>query len=192
MKKIIPFIILGIVVIFGGIRLLSKPKVPAVRNPSSRSSSTAGRTTGQIKSKSAEEIAAEKKKIKAEERARKRELRRRQREEKRAQRLASRYGYGYTRSRSRLRSRRGVTSSARGRRSGAGYYQLRGIISIDNVNYALIDNQQYRKGDVVMGRKIDDVQSDRILINDAGKSREVKIGEACFPNLLNQTKRIRR
>ncbi len=191
MKKIIPFIVLGIVVVLGGIMLLSKPKA---RTPTGRTSRRSGKTAGQIKPRSEEQLVSEKRKLRAEERARKREIRRRLREQRRAQRLAARagrYGYGY--SKNRLRSRRGVASGARSsRKSGATLYQLRGIISIENTNYALIDNQQYKQGDMVMGRRIDNVYSDRIIINDAGKTREVKIGEMCFPNLITQTKRTRR
>lgn len=190
MKKIILFAVLGILVIFLGVRLLAKPKRPS-GTPSVRTGSKkTGKTTGQIKAKTAEEIAAEKRKARKEERERRKELRRRQREERRAQRMASRYGY--SQNRLRIRGRRGGMSTARGRKSSATLYQLRAIIIIDNTNYALIDNRQVQKGDDIMGRKIVDILSDRIVIDDAGKFREIKIGEMVFPNLMTQSKRTRR
>ncbi|MBS4015440.1 MAG: hypothetical protein KGZ86_03290 [Candidatus Latescibacteria bacterium] len=189
MKKNILFVILGILIIVAAVTIFSKPKAKRAVTPATRSSR---RTTGQIRQKTKEEIAEERKKTRKEARACKREIKRRERAEKRAQRMTARYGYGYRGRVRDRRSRRGVMSGARGRRGAATLYRLRAIFTVDNVNYALIDNRQVKKGDEIMGRQIVDILSDRIIVNESGRNKEVKIGESAFPNLITQTRRTRR
>jgi Sec-independent protein translocase protein TatA len=193
MKKNILFIILGVVIIIALVVIFSKPKARRITT-TSRSSR---RTTGQITPKTKEELAAEKRKARKEERLRKRELRKRQREERKAQRLARRYsyryGYGYSsRSRTRRSTRRSYIGATRSRRGSATLYQLRAIFTVDNIKYALIDNRQVKKGDEIMGKQIVDILTNRIIVNESGKNKEVKIGESAFPNLITQTRRTTR
>lgn len=189
MRRIIIIVIAAILVVFILTRVACKKKTV---NPATRK----GKTTGEIKPKTKAQINAEKAKAKKEERARKRELRRRQREERLARRRLYGYGrygygygtygrYGYGRSRMRRRGYAGYWAGARtGRKSSIALYKLSAIITIDDKNFAIIDGNQYSIGDVISNRKIVDIKNDRIIIDEFGKTRQVKIGESVVPNLV--------
>jgi hypothetical protein len=187
MRRIIIFVVIGIIVVFGLTRVFSKGKSKGTnKTTASSSKAVKGKSTGAIKAKTKEEITAEQGKARQEERKRLRELRRRQREEARARRRLGYHGYGnynYGR-RTGLRGLTGRMSAKTGRPSNTILYQLKAIFIVGGQNYAMIDNRNYIIGDEVMGRKIVEILSDRITIDESGQRREVKIGESVLPNLI--------
>lgn len=189
MRRIIVFIIVAILIIFALTKVFSKGKAKTSATKRRTTSDTLavrtkakkGKTAGAIKAKTKEEIALEKKQARVAERARKRELRRQKRAEARARRLAGRTAYSTGRAR---RGRRGTRSTRIGRKGSVQLYQLRAIFTVENASYALIDDRQFAKSDDIMGRKIIDILNDRIIIDEFGRTREVKIGESVLPNLI--------
>jgi hypothetical protein len=193
MKRIIIFVVIGIVVIFGLTRVFNKGKSKGVNKTTvSSSKAVKGKTTGAIKTKTKEEIAAEQKNARRAERKRLRELKRQQRREARARRLAGYLGRGsnnYSR-RTGVRGVRGRMTAFSSRRVKTTSYQLKAIFIIGDQYYAMIEGRNYSNGDDVMGRKIVEILSDRIIIDESGQRREVKIGESVLPNLIT-TKTIK-
>ena len=124
-----------------------------------------GKTSGQLKTKTNAEIMAEKRNARKEEMKRRRELQQRKRLEERAKRT------GLIRS----KSKRGHISQM---------YLVRAIMNINNEKHVLIDATSYAKGSEIMGRNIVGIMDDRIIINEYGRIREVKIGESVLPNLI--------
>ncbi len=177
MKRIFIFVVVAGLIIFVAIKVFSKGKGKAGNALPVKK----GKATGEIKPKTQAEIDLERKKVKSLERARKRELRRQQRVARRARFLGGiRYGL------SSLRTRRGrrTTYGYGARTGGKGNVQLNklsAIFTIENENFALIDGRQVKKGDDIMGRKIVEILSDRIVINEFGRTREVKLGESVLP-----------
>lgn len=159
-----------------------------------------GRTAGQIKPKTKEQIAEEKRQVQLAERKRQKELRRemlrRKREERRAQQLAGRYGerwagrYGDYSSRTRRGRRASYGSSSRQRKT-SGLYQITAIFTIEGKKYALIDARYVTAGDDIMGRKVIDILDDRIIINEYGRTREVRIGESILSSPITPQRRTR-
>lgn len=197
MKKAIILFIVVIVVIFVGYQLLKPKKSASALNPSQfrqRTSTTStGKTAGQIKTKTKEEIAEEKRQAKLAERKRRQELLRKKREERRAQQLALRYSkrrYGDYLSRTKRGRRASYSTSSRQKRT-TGLYQVTAIFKIEGKNYALIDGRYVTIGDDIMGRKVTDILDDRIIINEYGRSREVKVGESVLPTTVTQPRRTR-
>jgi hypothetical protein len=148
----------------------------------SRQNTNRSQTSGKIQPRTKQQITSEQRKARKAELKRQRELKRQQRLANLARRRAG-YGYygrGYTRGR-----RGGYTGAARTRRkTTVGVYTLTGIYTVNNEKYAIIDGQTKVKGDDVSGRKILEVLSDRIILDDNGQRREVKIGESVLPNLI--------
>lgn len=192
MKRIVIIIVIGIVVIFALTRLFSKPKKgTATKETTVKRTKQTAKTSGQLKTKTKEELAEEKKKARVQARALKRELRKRQRAEKRAAMLRSKYGDGYQ-SRVKGRRRGGTTGARTGRKGTVQLYQLKAIFTVENINYALIDSRQVQKGDDIMGREIVEILTDRIIIDESGRHREVRIGESVLPNLITPKRRTTR
>lgn len=192
MRRIIIFIVIGIVVIFGLIRVFSKGKPKGTNKTTVSSKVVKGKTTGAIRAKTPEQIAVERQKAHQTERKRLREIRRQQRKEMLAQRRAGYYGRGnYNNGRRRgVRGIRGRISAYSSRRGKTTSYQLKAIFIIGNQYYAMIEGRNYSIGDDVMGRKIVEILSDRIIIDESGQRREVKIGESVLPDLIApQTKK---
>ncbi|MEO0051195.1 MAG: hypothetical protein ABIK11_01445 [candidate division WOR-3 bacterium] len=184
MRRIILVLIVAAVVVVGGVLLFRKPK-PAARSSRSttqsdsisgagrRSTAAQGRTAGRIRAKTKEERAAERKRLRAEERKRKKELKRQERERRRMLKYA--------------RSRRGGRKTAS--RKGT-YYVVKAIVSLGEDSYALIDNRRVRVGDVVMGRKIVAIGTDRIEVEAFGRRTTVRVGESLLPpSYFTQRKR---
>ncbi len=175
MRRIILVLIVAAVVVVGGVLLFRKsspaarPSRKAARSDSispsgQRSTAAQGRTAGRLKAKTKEERAAERKRLRAEERKRKRELKRQERERRRMLK--------YARSR---RGRRKVAS-----RKGT-YYVVKAIVALGDDSYALIDNRRVRVGDVVMGRKIVAIGTDRIEVEAFGRRTTIRVGESLLP-----------
>jgi hypothetical protein len=193
MRRIIIFIVIGIVVIFGLTRVFSKGKSKGANKATANSArAVKGKTTGAIKAKTREEIVAEQRRVKREERKRLRELRRQQRVQARARRLAGYYGgygYNYGRRRSVRGTRRGYgySTSRTSRRNTNALYKLSAIFIIEGRYYAMIDNLNYTVGDAIAGRKIVEILSDRIIIDESGQNREVKVGQSVSSGLSPQS-----
>ncbi|MCX7785138.1 MAG: hypothetical protein N2201_02775 [candidate division WOR-3 bacterium] len=175
MRRIILFIVLGVLVIFAFTRLFSRPKPTGGTKKKSSSDTLAvrsrrGKTAGQIKTKTKEELREEKRRAQRAERARLRELRRRQRELERMRRLSRR--------KRRIRSKRAKQ-----------IYVLRAIMKIDSEKYALIDTRRMTIGEEISGRKIVEIGDDRIVIEEFGRRREVRMGESILPSVLTQKRR---
>jgi hypothetical protein len=179
MRRILIFLLIAAVVIFAGINVCKKPKAARIDKK------TSSKTAGKITPRSREEIAQEKRKRRQEERARQRELRKKLREQRRAQRLQGRYGayYPYAKRRSDLRygRRYGRISGAHTKKSAVGLYVLKAILIVDNEYVALVDNREVRVNDEIMGKKVLAIYQDRIVISDAGQTKEIRIGEAIVP-----------
>jgi hypothetical protein len=190
MRRIIILIVVAILAIFLLSKVFCKGKAATLKGKvttSSRTKAKKGKTTGEIKPKNKEQTALEKQQAKKAERARKRELRKRQRAERLAKRL---YGYGrYGTTRTGRRGAVGSRSGARtGRKSSVQLYKLSAIFTIEGKNFALIDGQNLTIGDVVQGGKIVDILNDRIIIDEFGRTRTVKIGESVLPSLITPGK----
>lgn len=177
MRRIILFIILGVLIVFASTRLFSRSKPKANVGTRKKSSSDTlavrarrGRTAGQIKTKTKEELREEKRRAQREERARRREIRRRQRELERLRRLSRR--------RRRIRSKRAKQ-----------IYVLRAIMKIDSEKYALIDSRRMGIGEEISGRRIVEIGDDRIIIEEFGRRREVRMGESILPSVLREKRR---
>lgn len=83
------------------------------------------------------------------------------------------------------RTSRSERSSSRqpsgGRVKVEGSYILRGIfVDERGERYALIGERRAKSGDVIVGRKIQEVQPDRVRIEYGGTYYEVKIGNSLF------------
>ena len=177
MKRIIIFVVVAGLIIFALITIFSKGK----GKDSNALPAKKGKATGEIKPKTKAEIALERKKAETLERTRKRELRRQQRATRRARLLGGiRYGLSSLRTSRGRRTSLGY-SSRTGRTGNVQLYKLSAIFTIENENFALIDGRQVTKGDDIMGRKIVEILSDRIVINEFGRTREVKLGESVLP-----------
>ncbi len=196
MKRIIIFVVIGIIVIFGLTRVFSKGKSKGTnRTTGSLSKAVKGKNTGAVKAKSKEETAAEQRKARQAEKKRLRELRRQQRKEAHARRLAGYLGrgsgsYNYGR-RTGVRGIRGRMSAYNSRRGKTTSNQLKAIFIVGDQYYAMIEGRNYSIGDDVMGRKIVEILSDRIIVDESGQRREVKIGESVVPNLITPKTMIR-
>lgn len=172
MRRIILIVIVAAAVVIGGVMLFRKPKPAASSRRTAQADSVSGqqatasrgRTVGRVRAKTREERAAERKRLRAEERKRKRELKRQERERRRMLKYA--------------RSRRGTRRSAS--RKGT-YYVVKAIVSLGDDSYALIDNRRVRVGDVVMGRKIVAIGTDRIEVEAFGRRTTVRVGESLLP-----------
>ena len=179
MKRIIIVVIAGLI-IFALITIFSKGKGKA----SNALPAKKGKTTGEIKPKTKAEIDLERKKVTLLEKAQKGELRRRRRAERRA-RLSGRIRNGVSSLMTRGgRRTSGGYSSRTGGKGNTQLYKLSAIFTIENENFALIDGRQVTKGDDIMGRKIVEILSDRIVMNEFGRTREVKLGESVIPSLI--------
>jgi hypothetical protein len=151
----------------------------AVGKPkSSQSKSTA--TTKKTKTTETERIAKEpraKKKDSAERlaaRAQKKLERERKREERREAKTT-----GGTTAGSGERASRQTRSGTR--TSTETSYILKGIFVDENgQRYALIGDRRTRNGDVVAGRKIEQVEPDRVSVEYGGSTYEVKIGNSLY------------
>ena len=195
MRRIIILIVVALLAIFLLSRVFCKGKTTTLKGKVMASNPTnakKGKTTGAIKPKTKEQTALEKQQAKKAERARKRELRKRQRAERLAKRLYG-YGYGYGRYGTTRTGRRGAIGSRLGARTGrkssnVQLYKLSTIFTVENKNFVIIDGQQYSIDDVVQGRKIINILNDRIIIDEFGRTREVKIGESVLPSLITPRK----
>ncbi|MGQ9678169.1 MAG: hypothetical protein ACUVUD_02680 [bacterium] len=189
MRRVGILIILAAVVVIGGILLLRKPQSSAGKKSKSKtvqSDSTGmkkgvsatrgakGKTAGRLKAKTKEERLAEKKRLRAEEKRKRRELKRRERERRRMLKYA--------------RRKHGTRKS----RLKGTYYVVKAVVSLGNESYALIDNRRVVVGDIVMGRRIVDIKSDRIEIEAFGRRTVVRVGESILPasSFLERKRRI--
>ena len=183
MRRIVLIIILVVVVGFAGYMLLrprgsSQPKETSSADTTGSKRSRRrrkGKTAGQIKPKTREEIKAERKRRRKEERQRKRELRRREREKRRRLRQA--------------RRGRGRRSRRRGRKGR--YYVVKAIVSLGDESYALVDGRRVTVGDVVMGRRIVAIRPDRLEIEASGRRSTVRVGESLLPTYYSSKRRRR-
>lgn len=177
MRRVGILVVLAVVVVIGGVLLFRKPRGSVARTKkktAQKADSTGrvvatpakgktGRTVGRIKAKTKEERAAERKRLREEERRRKRELKRQERERRRMLKYA--------------RSKRGSRKTSR---KGT-YYVVKAIVSLGSESYALIDSRRVKVGDVVMGRRIVDIQPDRIEVDVFGRRTTVRVGESLLP-----------
>lgn len=184
MRRIVP--ILAIVVVLGiaGYFLL-RPKGASRRSSRSSSSDTsstktgsrsrrAGRTTGRVRPKTKKELRAEKKARRKEERRRLREEKRRQREQRRRLKAA--------------RQKRGSRKKSKRGRGDQGYV-VTAIVSLGDESYALVDGRRVAEGDVVMGRRIVEIRSDRVVIDAFGRRQSVRVGESLMPATYDARRR---
>lgn len=186
MRRVLIIIVVIAVVVLAGVLIFQKPKSRSVTRSSRRAARTVavagrqveriatGRTAGTIRAKTKEERLAEKKKLREAERKRRRELRRQEREKRRMLRYA--------------RRRRGSRKTAA--RKGT-YYVVKAVVSLGSDSYALIDNRRVRVGDVVMGRKILEIQPDRIEVEAFGRRNVVRVGESLLPSTYSLLQRRR-
>jgi hypothetical protein len=131
---------------------------------SPRSALASGRRTargakgkrGSLKAQTPDEQMSDRKRLRAEKRRLRDEARRRKREEKLAQRG--------------LRKRGRKT----GRRSLYDAYTLKGTVA---GRYALVGNRRLETGDIIAGKKLVEVGSDRIALEQFGTRFSVRIGE---------------
>jgi hypothetical protein len=180
LRRIVPILAIVVVLGIGGFFLLrpkgggrssKKPKgsssdTSAVKKTAGTKARRTGKTTGRVKPKSKKELRAEKKARRKEERRRRREERRRQREERRRLKAA--------------RSKRGSRKkSKRGRGNEA--YVVTAIVSLGDESYALVDGRRVSEGDVVMGRRIVAIRSDRLEVDAFGRRQTVRVGESLMP-----------
>ncbi|MFO7675539.1 MAG: hypothetical protein R6X12_04400 [bacterium] len=135
-----------------------------------------GRTTGRLKPKSKAELKAEKRRVRLEERKRRREAKRRERERRRQLRSAQ--------------TRRGSRRSARRGKKGQ-LYVVSAIVSLGSDSYALVDGRRVTAGDVVMGRRIVEIESDRMVVEAFGRRSTVRVGQSIVP-LTYSTSKSRR
>lgn len=126
-----------------------------------------------LKAKTKEQLKLEKAQRKREEKKRKRELLRREREAKRRLRTA--------RSKRSRRSKRG--------RKGIQLYTVSAIVSMGSDSYALIGGRRVGVGDVVMGRRILAIHSDRLEVEAFGKLTVVRVGESLLPTYYSEKRR---
>jgi hypothetical protein len=124
---------------------------------------------GTLKAMTPEERAIERKKQREEKRRLRQEMRRRKREERLAERMA------------RNRGRR-----SKGKRSLYDAYTLKGTVG---GRYALIGSRRLEVGDVIAGKRIVAVESDRVVLEQFGSRFSVRIGDPVEKTL--QTKRRR-
>lgn len=155
-----------VIVVFVVVLLIAgKPSQPKSKTSSKKSSSEEvrkSRGSSKRKRRSREDKLAKK--------ARKKLERERRREERRRRESRS--------DRSGRSSRELRTGSRRQSESG---YTLKGIFTDEKgEKYALIGERRARSGDVVAGRRIRDVQSDRVSVEYGGTNYEVRIGNSLF------------
>jgi len=158
-----------VIVVFVVVLLIAgKPSQPK-NQPSSKKSSSErirkGKGTSKRKKRSREDRLAEKARKKLERERRREERRKRESRSDRSERSG--------------RSSRELRTSSR-RQTGSGY-TLKGIFTDEKgEKYALIGERRARSGDVVAGRRIRDVQSDRVSVEYGGTNYEVRIGNSLF------------
>lgn len=125
---------------------------------------------GTLKGMTAAEKDTERKRIREEKKRLKKELQRKRREERLAQRASLRRG----------RQRRS------GRRSLYDAYTLKGTVA---GTYALVGTRRLERGDVVAGKKIVEIGSDRISLEQYGQRFTVRLGEPVDPGVLTSGRR---
>ena len=189
MKRIVPIIavviVLGVAAYFlflrpkGGAKKPRKTKTKAKSADASGTSTKTprrrGRTAGRIKPKTKKELRREKRERRKEERRRRREERRRKREERRRLKEA--------------RKRRRRRKTRRGRKGQT--YVVSAIVSLGPDSYALVDGRRVTEGDVVMGRRIVSIGSDRLEVEAFGKRTTVRVGESLMPDSYFSKRRSR-
>jgi len=121
--------------------------------------------SGSLKGLTPEERAAERKRQREEKTRLKRELRRKRREEAMSRRVTG------TRGRKNNKSRRGSLYDV---------YMLKGTIA---GRYALIGSRRLERGDVIAGKKLVEVSSDRITLEQFGSRYTIRVGEPVERNL---------
>lgn len=133
-------------------------KVGSARSRIARSVGAKGRR-GSLKGLTPEEIKAERKRMRDEKRRLREEIRRKKREEKLA-----------------LRATRGRGRRSGARRRGSLYdaYTLKGTIA---GRYALVGTRRLERGDVIAGKKVIEIGSDRITLEQFGTRFSVRVGE---------------
>lgn len=189
MRRIVP--ILALVVALGiGAYFLLRPKGGGTGSRKKSRSSTsdtnvsaakttgtqtrrAGKTTGRVRPRSKKELRAEKKARRKEERRRRREERRRQREQRRRLKEA--------------RSKRGRRKKSK--RGQGQAYIVSAIVSLGSESYALVDGRRVSEGDVVMGRRIVSIRSDRVEVDAFGRRQSVRVGESMMPPTYSTKRR---
>jgi hypothetical protein len=112
---------------------------------------------GTLQGQTPEQRMAEKKRLREEQRRLKQELRRRKREERLAQQGAKKRGKGRS-----------------GKRSSYDAYTLKGTVA---GTYALIGSRRLERGDVIAGKKIIEIGSDRVVLEQFGTRSTVVLGE---------------
>jgi hypothetical protein len=119
--------------------------------------------------------------LRAEKKARRKEERRRRREEKRREREKRR----------RLKAARQQRGSRRKSKRGRGdqSYVVTAIVSLGNDSYALVDGRRVSEGDVVMGRRIVEIRSDRMVVDAFGRRQTVRVGESLMPATYDARRR---
>jgi len=194
LKRIVLIIALVVVTGVAGFFLL-KPKPKAASSGKASRARTAdeengeakpqsargrGRVSGRVRTRSKADIKAERKLARKEERKRKREAKRRERERRRQLRAS--------------RSRRGTRRlrSRSGRRGSKGQlHVVSAIVSLGSDSYALVDGRRVAVGDVIMGRRIVEIQPDRVVVEAFGRRSTVRVGQSVVP-LTFSTRRSRR
>lgn len=125
---------------------------------------------GTLKTQTPEEQMAERKRLRAEKRRLREEARRRKREERLAQ--------------------RGLRTAKRGQRKGRrslyDIYTLKGTVA---GRYALIGSRRLEVGDIIAGKKIVEVGTDRVILEQFGTRFTVRLGEPVERTLGTRSRR---
>jgi hypothetical protein len=126
---------------------------------------------GSLQGQTPTEIASEKKRLREEKKRLKQELRRKKREERLREAEAR---------------RRGRRKRSRGKRSLYDAYTLKGTVA---GAYALVGSRRLERGDVVAGKKIMEIGSDRIVVEQFGTRFTVRLGEPIDLGMSTKSKK---
>jgi len=155
MRYVLVFLVLVIVVVAAVLVIGGSKKAPKSKSQSGEVARTgskrSGRTSGALTERS-------KKKDRAD-RDRERQLRKERR---------------------RLAKKRGRRSSRSSYRSASVRGRLQMIVAEGTQRYAVVDNRRLKIGDVVGGRKINDIKSDQVTVEYQGKNYPVKVGQPVY------------
>jgi hypothetical protein len=166
----------------GGTRRARKTKdaVDSLGNKAGQAAKSAGKLAksagrkgkrGSLQGQSPTDVASEKKRLREEKKRLKQELRRKKREERLRDSEARRAG------------RRKRT---RGKGSLYDAYTLKGTVA---GSYALVGSRRLEKGDVVAGKKIVEIGSDRVVVEQFGTQFTIRLGEPIDLGLTTKSKK---
>jgi len=163
-RRGIILLIIVVVLIFLGYRVLSKPGRRPAATRKTTDTLAAGRRVGRrAGTLERRRTSREERRL---ERKRKREERKRLREERKRRRMEE-------------RMRKRAIRQRKGRKYG--YNILQAIFYSEGGSYVIIDGKTYKVGDEISGRKIVRIEKERIIIEDHGEQKPVKVGESLTP-----------